>query len=127
MGVLAESVAVASDGSLYMLDKFGFVWRAPPDGSGGYSLEKEPRAQLGPGRPLGFHFDAEGNLIVCNSGAVGPDCVPNPSTLLKSLHLIGMNGSRQKLSVFSTPRILSCMAAKMQSHFLTLLVLSAQP
>lgn len=66
----AESVAVAKDGSLYMLDKFGFVWRARANAAGGYDLEKEPLAQLGSGRPLGFHFDAEGNLIVCNAGAV---------------------------------------------------------
>ena len=53
-----------------MLDKWGFVWRAPEDGKGSYALEKEPLAQLGPGRPLGFHFDEEGNLIVCNAGSV---------------------------------------------------------
>ena len=70
--VRAESVAVARDGSLWMLDKFGFVWRAPEDGRGSYALEKEPLAQLGPGRPLGFHFDRAGNLLVCNSGAVSP-------------------------------------------------------
>lgn len=66
----AESVALARDGSLWMLDKFGFVWRAPEDGQGSYALEKEPLAQLGPGRPLGFDFDEQGNLIVCNSGSV---------------------------------------------------------
>ena len=70
MALLAESVALASDGSLWMLDKWGLVWRAPEDGKGSYALEKEPLAQLGPGRPLGFHFDEEGNLIVCNAGSV---------------------------------------------------------
>ena len=68
----SESVALASDGSLWMLDKFGYVWRAPEDGKGSYALETEPLAQLGPGRPLGFDFDEEGNLIVCNSGSVSP-------------------------------------------------------
>ena len=53
-----------------MLDKFGYVWRAPADGKGSYALETEPLAQLGPGRPLGFDFDEDGNLIVCNSGSV---------------------------------------------------------
>lgn len=66
----SESVALAKDGSLWMLDKFGFVWRAPEDGKGSYALEKQPLAQLGPGRPLGFDFDEAGNLIVCNSGSV---------------------------------------------------------
>ncbi|BDA50629.1 Adipocyte plasma membrane-associated protein [Coccomyxa sp. Obi] len=65
----SESVAVAKDSSLYMLDKFGFVWRAPRNAAGSYDLEKEPLAHLGSGRPLGFHFDAEGNLIVCMAGA----------------------------------------------------------
>ena len=70
--LFAESVALASDGSLWMLDKYGYVWRAPEDGKGSYALEKEPLAQLGPGRPLGFDFDEQGNLIVCNSGSVSP-------------------------------------------------------
>lgn len=65
----SESVAVAKDGSLYMLDKFGFVWRAPRNAAGSYDLEMEPLAHMGSGRPLGFHFDAEGNLIVCMAGA----------------------------------------------------------
>ena len=68
----AESVALARDGSLWMLDKYGFVWRAPKDGQGSYALEKEPLTQLGPGRPLGFDFDEQENLIVCNSGSVRP-------------------------------------------------------
>ena len=66
----AESVALAADGSLWMLDKFGYVWRAPEDGKGSYAMESKPIAQLGPGRPLGFDFDEEGNLVVCNSGSV---------------------------------------------------------
>lgn len=74
----SESVAVAGDGSLLMLDKFGRLLRAAPSsssspsssggGSAGYRLESEPLALLGPGRPLGFHLSADGaSLIICDS------------------------------------------------------------
>lgn len=59
-----------------MLDKLGYVWRAPANSGGSYDLERQPLAHLGPGRPLGFHFDADGNLIVCNSGAVTSSSLP---------------------------------------------------
>lgn len=79
---------MAEDGSLYMLDKFGYVWRAPKTSAGGYTKDKESLAHLGPGRPLGFHFDAKGNLIVCNAGAVRPSSsskkVSNPVAGLES-------------------------------------------
>ena len=60
----AESVAVSKDGDLYMLDKFGVVWKA--------AKGRAPKklAFLGAGRPLGFHFDQAGNLIICNSPLV---------------------------------------------------------
>ena len=81
-------MALAADGFLWMLDKFGYVWRAPEDGKGSYAMESRPIAQLGPGRPLGFDFDEEGNLIVCNSGSVRckmpvpmPVPMPMPSIL----------------------------------------------
>ena len=74
----SESVAVAQDGSLLMLDKFGRLLRAQPSSSpsgsdgGGYLLEAEPLALLGPGRPLGFHLSADGaSLIICDSLKVG--------------------------------------------------------
>lgn len=49
-----------------MLDKFGSVLRAKPEA--GEKLERV--AHLGPGRPLGYHFDAHGNLVICNAGTV---------------------------------------------------------
>lgn len=74
----SESVAISKDGSLFLLDKFGSVWRAPPDGKGGFFLETSTDvASLGPGRPLGAHFDSSGNLIICDAlkaSAGGADC-----------------------------------------------------
>lgn len=62
---------MASDGSLWMLDKWGYVWTAAGSGSGGtadeYRLSDEPLHYMGPGRPLGFHFDAAGDLVVCDT------------------------------------------------------------
>ena len=55
-----------------MCDKFGYVWRAPANASGGFDLDQQPVAHLGSGRPLGFHFDAEGGLVVAMAGAVRP-------------------------------------------------------
>jgi hypothetical protein len=39
--------------------------------SSGWQLRKQPVAQLGAGRPLGYHFDADGDLIICDSLKVG--------------------------------------------------------
>ena len=63
---------VAKDGSLYMLDKFNTLWQAQPAhnstaGSSAGFGELRALAYLGPGRPLGHHFDAQGDLIICNS------------------------------------------------------------
>ena len=33
-------------------------------------LDTKPLAHLTGGRPLGMHYDAAGNLIVCNAGVV---------------------------------------------------------
>lgn len=63
----SESATIAVDGSLYMLDKFANVQRAVYDASSGWKVEAEPVAYLGAGRPLGAHFDAQGNLIICDS------------------------------------------------------------
>ena len=65
----AESVAVAPDGTLWMLDKWGYAWTATASAAaeGGYQLSPEPVAYIGPGRPLGFHHDAAGNLLVCDT------------------------------------------------------------
>ncbi|PRW58948.1 strictosidine synthase [Chlorella sorokiniana] len=65
----SESVAVAPDGTLWMLDKWGHAWiaTASPTAEGGYQLSPEPVAYIGPVRPLGFHHDAAGNLVVCDT------------------------------------------------------------
>lgn len=64
----SETVAVGPDGRLVMLDKFGYLHEAMQDGKGGYRLQTgAPALFLGPGRPLGFHFDAHGNLLVADS------------------------------------------------------------
>ncbi len=69
MPLPTESVAVAPDGTLWMLDKWGHAWTATasPTAEGGYELSPEPVAYIGPGRPLGFHHDAAGNLVVCDT------------------------------------------------------------
>lgn len=66
----AESVAVAADGALWTADRYGAVRRAARVLDGRYVLQEAPIAHLGPGRPLGFEFDAAGDLIVCVAGAV---------------------------------------------------------
>eukprot|EP00878_Enallax_costatus_P045952 GHUV01055495.1.p1 GENE.GHUV01055495.1~~GHUV01055495.1.p1 ORF type:complete len:182 (+),score=23.30 GHUV01055495.1:754-1299(+) len=65
----AESVAVGPRGQLVMLDRYNHLYEAWPDTAapGGYKLNTQPLAKLGAGRPLGYHFDHEGNLIVCDS------------------------------------------------------------
>eukprot|EP00891_Asterochloris_glomerata_P003773 jgi/Astpho2/3773/e_gw1.00060.44.1_t len=55
-----------------MLDKFNTLWQAQPAhnstaGSSAGFGELRALAYLGPGRPLGHHFDAQGDLIICNS------------------------------------------------------------
>ena len=67
LALAPESVAVAPDGTLWMLDKFGYAFTATVDAQDNYSLNTEPLAYIGPGRPLGFHHDAVGNLVVCDS------------------------------------------------------------
>ena len=86
-------MAIAPDGALVMCDKFGYVWRAPANASGGFDLDEQPVAHLGAGRPLGFHFDAEGGLVVAMAGAVRPvlgvlclpAALPNAAALLSQL------------------------------------------
>jgi len=67
----SECVALGpGSSSVTMIDRKGFVWIADAtDGApGGYLLRPGgARAYLGPGRPLGFKYDARGNLIVCDS------------------------------------------------------------
>jgi sugar lactone lactonase YvrE len=63
----AESVIVSPDGRAMMLNKFGGVFEAfeTPDGS--FELNRTAKAWLGPGRPLGAAFDAQGNMIICDA------------------------------------------------------------
>lgn len=64
----AESVVVGPQGQLVMLDRYNHLWEATQDSkTRQWVLSPEPRAKLGPGRPLGYHFDQAGNLIVCDS------------------------------------------------------------
>jgi len=71
----SESVAVAPNGTLVMCDRAGFVWHADAPTAGGLEAAafSAPRriAHLGPGRPLGFHHDRAGNLLVCMAGGAG--------------------------------------------------------
>lgn len=62
----AESVAVKPDGSLFLLDKFGYLHIEAPDEKGTLGL-LPAAAYVGPGRPLGFHFSQTGDLIICDS------------------------------------------------------------
>jgi hypothetical protein len=63
-----ESVNVSPDGRLVMIDKYGAVRAAPKQPiSNSTQLDPLPIAHLGPGRALGFTFDAEGNLVVCDA------------------------------------------------------------
>lgn len=62
----AESVAVAPDGQLWMMDKWGCVRTASAEGDD-YRLDDELLAYVGPGRPLGFHHNHKGDLIFCDS------------------------------------------------------------
>lgn len=62
----AESVHVSEPGSLWLLDKYGNVFVAEPDSTGGYSKPAK-NAYIGPSRPLGHTQNAHGNLVVCDS------------------------------------------------------------
>lgn len=64
---------MAPDGTLIMLDKYGYVHRARKSTAGEYALQAEddnapPLQYIGPGRPLGFHVIENGKaLLVCDS------------------------------------------------------------
>ena len=60
----SESVAVAANGDLIMLDRQGFVHRATRKAAG-YVLDGAPM-YAGPGRPLGFHVHGD-DLFICDS------------------------------------------------------------
>ena len=63
-----ESVVVGPKGQLVMLDRYNQLWEATQEPqTGSWVLSPRPLVQLGPGRPLGYHFDHQGNLIICDS------------------------------------------------------------
>jgi hypothetical protein len=64
--IYVESIAECSDGSLYLPDKFGHVWKS----KGPANANLELLAHLGAGRPLGCELDRSGNLVICNAGTV---------------------------------------------------------
>jgi hypothetical protein len=78
---------VAPDGSLYMLDKFGYMFKAErsPTQRFNYTLQPGPVAYVGPGRPLGFHFDSAGNLIICDSLKAGANKLACSNVLMQPL------------------------------------------
>lgn len=66
----AESVGIrpvsSSEKQLVMLDKFGYLHAAQPNGE--YLMkEDQPLPYMGPGRPLGFEFLDKNTLIVADS------------------------------------------------------------
>lgn len=62
-----ESVIVSPSGIATMLDKYGAVFEAEEGPDGSYSINRRPRAHLGPGRPLGAGFNTQGDLYVCDA------------------------------------------------------------
>jgi hypothetical protein len=62
---------VSPTGVATMLDKYGGVFEAVERPDGSYSINSKPRAYLGPGRPLGAGFNADGDLYVCDALKVG--------------------------------------------------------
>lgn len=88
----AESVAVTSNGTLIMVDKFGYVHRALQTGAEsdldcGYTLSTAPPLYIGPGRPLGFHTAQNGTvLFVCDSlkGLIRVDLVTETIAVLSN-------------------------------------------
>lgn len=59
-----------------MLNKFGGVFEALETIDGGFELNRTAKAWLGPGRPLGAAFDAQGNMIICDALKVVLYCCP---------------------------------------------------
>jgi hypothetical protein len=50
-----------------MLDRYNQLHEAWWTQQQGWQLTAAPLAKLGPGRPLGYHFDHNGDLIVADS------------------------------------------------------------
>ncbi|GLC34854.1 hypothetical protein PLESTM_000247100 [Pleodorina starrii] len=70
----SEHVAFSPGGNMTLLDKFGYMYEAEPAASvpgavfpEEWALDLPAAAYIGPGRPLGFHYDGEGNLIIADA------------------------------------------------------------
>ncbi|GIL73771.1 hypothetical protein Vretimale_5363 [Volvox reticuliferus] len=70
----SEHVAISPGGNMTLLDKFGYLYEAEPAATvpgavfpEEWTLDLPAAAYIGPGRPLGFHYDAEGNLIIADA------------------------------------------------------------
>ena len=109
----AESAAMASDGSLVLATREGGIWRASQKPGGSFQLDAKPFAKATGGRPLGLHYDKNGNLIICNAGKVGSS----------SLTVIGRKQARLPVSFQAalasqlwpcTASILACFQPYMQ-------------
>ncbi|PNH01275.1 hypothetical protein TSOC_012851 [Tetrabaena socialis] len=65
-----ETLAISPGGNLTLLDKYSYLYEAAPTGGPfphEWRLDETPRAYLGPGRPMGVQYDAEGNLVFCDA------------------------------------------------------------
>ncbi|GFR47986.1 hypothetical protein Agub_g9810, partial [Astrephomene gubernaculifera] len=70
----SEHVEVSPGGNLTLMDKYGYVYEAEPAKNvpnavfpDEWALDLPPLAYVGPGRPLGFHHDAEGRLVFADA------------------------------------------------------------
>ena len=96
----AESVAVTTDGTLIMLDKFGYVHKAKKDKNKFKLLDDDPPMYIGPGRPLGFHVVENGTaLLVCDSlkGLIKVDLSSGDMTILAN-HVQGDDNKNSLIS-----------------------------
>ncbi|KAG2433903.1 hypothetical protein HXX76_008256 [Chlamydomonas incerta] len=75
-GVIAssETVTVSPEGNLTLVDKYGYVYEAEPAAGvpgavfpNEWALDLPAAYYVGPGRPLGFHHDSAGNLIIADT------------------------------------------------------------
>eukprot|EP00879_Flechtneria_rotunda_P027006 GHRR01028863.1.p1 GENE.GHRR01028863.1~~GHRR01028863.1.p1 ORF type:complete len:391 (+),score=61.95 GHRR01028863.1:43-1215(+) len=87
----SESVVISPDDRAIMLNKFGGVFEAIEQPDGTFELNRTAKAWLGPGRPLGAAFDAQGNLIIC-------DALKGLLMLEKDTHVVVLLTSRTSKS-----------------------------
>lgn len=65
----SETTSFAKDGALTMLDRYGLMHVAQPEGDGTLALRGPGRPIGAAGRPLGFVHDSTGRLVLCDSVA----------------------------------------------------------